>query len=555
MMALLVLFFALCQVGFGRTLPSDPALPQVYIDTTYPAVTGRSIMVNSGGDLQAAINAASPGDEIVLQAGATWTGNYTLPANGGAGWVVIRSSGLSALPSGARVGPSQALSMAKIQSPNSAPAFTTAASASYYWLAGLEITVASSVTTNYGLVNFGTGSETQAQLPSYEVVDRSWVHGTPVCGCKRGVQLNGATQAVIDSYISDIHVVGQDTQAICGWNGPGPFKIVNNYLEAAGENVMWGGTDPAIPNLVSSDIEFRQNSVNKPLSWNPSDPSYAGTHWSVKNLYESKNSQRVLIDGNIFTNCWYDAQTGNAILLKSTNQSGGCTWCITRDQTFTNNVISGAVQGIYMAGYQGKPQPPNARRIKISNVLICNPIRFRSQEADSLVILNSMQDLQITHLTAFGPYRMIVMDNNAQNNSPFLFRDNIIEHGVYGFTGTGVGDGTATLNADFSPWTWDHVMLLNTTAGTSQAVSNAVLAARYPTGTMAVTGYAGAGFLDYGSMDYHDYALSPSSLGRGMASDGKALGVDVSALEAAMTGSRTRRPPIRELSHLTGSHR
>ena len=37
---------------------------------------------------------------------------------------------------------------------------------------------------------------------------------------------------------SDIKAVGQDSQAIAGWNGPGPFIIDNNYLEGAGENIL-----------------------------------------------------------------------------------------------------------------------------------------------------------------------------------------------------------------------------------------------------------------------------------------------------------------------------
>ena len=61
--------------------------------------------------------------------------------------------------------------------------------------------------------------------------------------------------------------VAADSQAIAGWNGSGPFKIENNYLEAAGENVMFGGADPKIPQLVPSDIEFRYNHCAKPVSW------------------------------------------------------------------------------------------------------------------------------------------------------------------------------------------------------------------------------------------------------------------------------------------------
>ncbi|HEV7375798.1 MAG TPA: hypothetical protein VGN95_13845, partial [Pyrinomonadaceae bacterium] len=38
-----------------------------------------TITVPAGGDLQTAINQAQPGDIIVLQAGATYTGSYVLP--------------------------------------------------------------------------------------------------------------------------------------------------------------------------------------------------------------------------------------------------------------------------------------------------------------------------------------------------------------------------------------------------------------------------------------------------------------------------------------------
>ncbi len=58
--------------------------------------------------------------------------------------------------------------------------------------------------------------------------------------------MNCKNCAVIDSYISNIHVVGQDSQAIAGWNTPGPLKINDNYLEGAAENVMFGGNDPTV---------------------------------------------------------------------------------------------------------------------------------------------------------------------------------------------------------------------------------------------------------------------------------------------------------------------
>ena len=134
---------------------------------------------------------------------------------------------------------------------------------------------------------------------------------------------------MIGSYISDIHVVGQDAQAILGWNGPGPFKIANNELEASGENVMFGGAARA-SNNIPSDIEIRGNHFFKPLSWRVGSPSYAGHHWSVKNLLEFKNAQRVLVTGNILENNWLDSQIGMAFLLTPRAEFGKAPWAMYR---------------------------------------------------------------------------------------------------------------------------------------------------------------------------------------------------------------------------------
>src|SRR2546427_11145562 len=75
-----------------------PQLPQVFLDTTYVSPTGSVINVAAGGDFQAALNAAAPGSIIVLQAGATYVGNFTLPPKSATGWIYIQSSALSSLP-------------------------------------------------------------------------------------------------------------------------------------------------------------------------------------------------------------------------------------------------------------------------------------------------------------------------------------------------------------------------------------------------------------------------------------------------------------------------
>ena len=98
-----------------------------------------------------------------------------------------------------------------------------------------------------------------------------------------------------------------------GWGGIGPFKIVNNYLEGAGENVLFGGGDPTIRDLVPADIEVRHNYMAKSLSWKRGESGYAGTSWSIKNIFELKNARRVLVDGNVLEYNWEESQNGFAV--------------------------------------------------------------------------------------------------------------------------------------------------------------------------------------------------------------------------------------------------
>src|SRR5262249_26114469 len=96
--------------------------------------------VAAGGDLQAALDAAQPGDVIALQAGATFLGNFVLPVKAGSDYITIRSSAAdSALPgANVRISPAFSALLARIQSPNSASALTTAPGAHHYRLMFLE---------------------------------------------------------------------------------------------------------------------------------------------------------------------------------------------------------------------------------------------------------------------------------------------------------------------------------------------------------------------------------------------------------------------------------
>jgi len=349
----------------GPVIPQTPTLPQTTVDTTVPDTTGYAVLqVSARGNLQAVINKVScnPNGTIVkIQRGATFFGGFVLPAKACAPgkWVIIRSDTVdSVLPAaGVRARPSDVPNMPTIVADQlNVPAFRAELGASQYRLMFLQIRPAtsfSSMGSDAALVELGDGTQggsqnTVVKQPHNIIVDRCLIRGydTPAVGLRRGVELHCKNCALINSYISGIHQAGNgDTQAVGGWNSTGPWLIDNNYLEAAGENILIGGAGVTIPGAVPSDITITRNYFFKPFSWKVGDPSYAGTHWSVKNLLELKMGVRVLIEGNIFQNVWADAQIGEAMQCYSSNSDNNTAqaWCA--DVEFRYNKIIHAEGG------------------------------------------------------------------------------------------------------------------------------------------------------------------------------------------------------------------
>ena len=96
--------------------------------------------LHAGDNLQAVLNNAQPGDVLVLDAGASFSGPITLPNKPGNQWITIESSALASLPgAGQRVGPGDAGFMPKILSPGAGkPALQTAAGAHNFRFLGIE---------------------------------------------------------------------------------------------------------------------------------------------------------------------------------------------------------------------------------------------------------------------------------------------------------------------------------------------------------------------------------------------------------------------------------
>ena len=291
-------------------------------------------------------------------------------------------------------------------------------------------------------------------------------------------RMNGSRLAVIESHLENFHDAGSDSQAILGWNGPGPFKIVNNFLEAASENIMFGGADPRIPGLVPEDIEIRRNLMTKRLAWR--DAKVA-----VKNAFELKSARRVLVNGNVFEHVWTSGQDGTAIVLKSTNQDGRCPQCVTEYVTFSNNIVRHAASGLLInaaeTGRAGAELPERANHIRITNVLFLD---IGSREWGSggklFRIFGGVSDVSITHVTSTANARGILDARDAQDANPNLtFEYNLIERRLYGI-GAGSAEGVPTLSRNFPRATYRQNVLVNTSEGTDQAISDAALRGEIP---------------------------------------------------------------------------
>jgi hypothetical protein len=481
--------------------------------TTRAAAT---LAVPAGGDLQAALDMAQPGDTIVLEAGATYIGNFKLPAKNGNSYVVLRSGGdARALPRpGTRISPAHAPRLAKLKSPNEFAALTADAHAHHWRLELLEFLA--NVNGAGDIIALGSGSQSEAQLPHSLIVDRVYVHGDPLTGQKRGIALNSGAAQIINSYISDIKVVGQESQAIAGWNGTGPYLIDNNYLEAAGLNILIGGSDPSIPGLVPTDITIRRNYVTKPLAWR-------GQKWEVKNALELKNARRVLIEANVFEHVWVAAQAGYAILFSTRNQNGRSPWSVVEDVTFRYNVVRHVANAINISGYDDGQPSAQGSRYRISHNLVydINGSAWGGG-GNFLLVGNQPRDVVVEHNTVSHTGTVVTV-YGKRNGGPavvdgFVFRDNLMRHNTYGVKGDGVGVGSATLDSYFRAVVFGS----NVLAGGK--------ASQYPAGNYfpSVEEFM-AGFVNANAANF---TLVPASPFRRAASDGTALGADLARLNS-----------------------
>jgi hypothetical protein len=410
----------------------------------------------------------------------------------------------------------------KLRSPNAEPALRTAAGARGWRILLLEFLA--SPTGAGEIVRLGDGSASQSDLadvPADLVLDRCYLHALPDAPQKRGIALNSASTIIRNSWIAEIKAVGQDSQAIAGWNGPGPYTISNNYLEAAGQAFMLGGSDPFIPNLVPEHLTFQGNYVTRPAEWR-------GGRWQVKNLFELKNARNAWIQGNLFENNWRAAQAGYAILFTPRNP-GNSPSSTVEDVHFRYNVIRHVSAGISVLGHDSPRSSGTARQIEVAHNLFYDMDGSRwGGNGSFLLIGDGPEGMVVEHNTVLQSGNILSAYGGSRAEPAaargFVFRFNLVRHNAYGVHGDGRGVGNDSLSSYFPSAIFDG----NVIAGGSSSL--------YPSGNSFLSPSSfDALFADLPAGDFHVTGAVKVS------ADGSPVGADIDevnrAWQAAQAGT------------------
>lgn len=461
-----------------------------------PTIQGNRLIVKAGESFQTALNRAKPGDTILLEAGAVFSGAFELPNKSGDQFITIRSSAPDAQlpPSNKRIEPKRYQSvLPKLRSTiKGSPVIMAVNGAHHYRFVGIEF-----MPTIEGLGNIiqiGSSEETKIEmLPHHIEFDRVYIHGSEAYGQRRGIAANGRSVKVINSYISNIKRIGDESQAIAVWSTDGPVEIVNNYLEAAAIGILFGGAGSPLK-LIPANCLVKNNHINKPLEWK-------GKDWVVKNMFEIKNGRNIKVDNNLMTNNWAMGQTGTAIVFTTRADNENV---VIENVEFTNNIVRGSGNAINVYGSEGA----GGKNLIVRNNIFDDIDGPKWGGSGHFLIATEWKGLTIENNT-------VIQNGNITNAygkpvSEFIFRNNIVFHNDYGFFGDNSSVGMGSINKYFP----GSIIENNVIVGADQ--NSYGRKNFYPTSLRQI-----------GFQDLKDYRLSKDSPYRNRGFGGKEIGADL----------------------------
>jgi len=380
--------------------------------------TAGTIVLGPTDSLQSALSTAPAGLTIELTAGAIYTGNFIIRKA-----VTIRTKGADF--GERRIAQTDAPAMAQLVPGNNGTVLDILPGVADVTIAKLRIGPANS--NDLVLIGHGDSSQTtKEQQPKRIVFDQVLIEGDDAA--KRGIGLHGSDVTIKRCMVRNIKRVGQDSQAIGSWNGEGPYTISDCYLEAAGETVMFGGSDPSIPGIVPSDILIDNCLLTKNMAWKVGG-------WTVKNGLEFKAGRRVIVRDTIIENVWQAGQSGFAVQITPQSQGGTLAGVITEDITFERVTVRNAGSGFNILGTPQIGTGLQTNKIAIRNCWIVLDKNTYGGQGWPVFVSRGPKDVTIEQNTIETNGNQFIYQDGPPVEG-FTFTGNLVpKTGAYGITG------------------------------------------------------------------------------------------------------------------------
>lgn len=514
---------------------------------TVPTVTGSTHNVTSTAEFTSALSSCARGDVISIAAGTVITGTFTLPPKSGSGWITIRSANHASLPSvGSRVAASDSSNMFTIRSTSTgATTLLAAATASNWRIIGGIITNESGSSNGSSLVDFTPESNswnTKANACHDIVFDRCWFKAQSA-GQRRGWAPGGYNMAAYGCRFSGFNDAGAaDSQAICTWEWVQRLHVENCYLDAATENIMFGGApqwqldsswnDTWPVDIVIGRCEFAKSGSPSTQVW--------------KNMFEVKNGARGVLWGCVIHGARTDAQ--NQVIIIEANNQGDvpALASYTRAENWT-------IRGNKFYDCDG-----DALRVAedngtlVTSGLGCNRVEFSYNVLYGWLVSGAdagggvfqpagngiVPDVTIRNNTCVdtGPHSYVYYDDtNVGTYSTFghsIYNNIFARATTFGWFFNNSG-GTSATKCDLlfgsGNWRVDHNISVDSCAVSGGTPSNS--------GTNSTVANEAAVKFTNAASD--DYSLQSDSPAKGAGSDGRDCGCSWSTLQANISGVET----------------
>ena len=411
--------------------------------------------------VQAAVNAASDGDRIVLKSGELFTESLVLPATPHAIPVVITSS--TACPA-RRVTAADAGAMARLRPRHPAEAIIEGPGVAGWRFECLQFDSPAGLYNMVYMYNvkLGTGAFRNTNNITF---DRVVMIGSDPDSVRNALYLNGSNITVTKSHIANIHQRGAESKAIIVQDGPGPITITDNYLEAASINTLFGGGDQSSAAHIPNNITYTDNHLSK-------KPAWANAGYAVKNLFELKCATNVIVRNNLMENNYADGQNGTAVLFTARNDDANSPWATVQHVVFERNVVRNSPQGVNFLGLNDGSATVRATDVTIQNNLFQTSGAFMLAGGEfGTIVIQHNTIMNGGHLMVLYESGLVWERGGGRRASTYAidnltFRNNLAYHNAYGvMDADGQGFGTAALSADVNAYTWTHNALANRDGG------------------------------------------------------------------------------------------